>query len=299
MSRREARELGRSAWTRVQALFLCRGARADDHDGFAELVHALDHVRRAVTDAVPEGHQDVAGLGHLAIAVVPGRRAQALPLGWEPMARHLVRARPGCPELVGASGATGDDGGHAGGVGRQRLTEQSVVGEAATPGNDDLHDGLLCARTSRARSRACTIPSTASRMTSAWHGCGAHQQISVSAPSVRYRMASWRNARRTAPSCRYCSRSHARYLSTTSGREPSCPMPYGLPSTDGLPTYTPATRPLRRLTIVMPLRACPSAAFMNASLRVRVEYGPYHRASSGCGTPAYRVSAALAVALRG
>ena len=112
--------------------FLCLAIRADDHDGFAELAHALDHVRRAVTHAVPEGNQDVAGLGHLAIAVVPGRRAQALPLGWEPVAWHLVGTCPGFPELIGAAGAPGDDGGNAGGIGRQRLTEQSVVGEAAT-----------------------------------------------------------------------------------------------------------------------------------------------------------------------
>ena len=58
MSRREARELGKSAW-HVPGAFLCLAIRADDHDGFAQLLHAADHVLRAGRAPIPERQEQM------------------------------------------------------------------------------------------------------------------------------------------------------------------------------------------------------------------------------------------------
>src|SRR5207249_1245538 len=63
-----------------QALFLCRGLHADDHDRFAKLLHAAHHVTRAGRAPIPEGEEHVAGLRHLVVAAHTGAFPKALPI---------------------------------------------------------------------------------------------------------------------------------------------------------------------------------------------------------------------------
>ena len=66
-----------------QALFLCCGLHPDDHDGFAELAHALHHVGGACGPPIPERDEQVAGLRHLVITAHTGAFPEALPIGAE------------------------------------------------------------------------------------------------------------------------------------------------------------------------------------------------------------------------
>src|SRR4029450_3843549 len=97
---------------------------------------------RAGRAPIPERQEHVACLRHLEVAAHASAFPKALPISAKELMLDLMFPRPALAELIGAAGPAGDDGGHAGSVGRQRLTEQSVVGEAATPCDDDVHDGL-------------------------------------------------------------------------------------------------------------------------------------------------------------
>ena len=63
--------------------FLCLVIRADDHDGFAQLLHAADHVLRAGRAPIPERQEHVAGLRHLVVAAHASAFPKPLPIGPE------------------------------------------------------------------------------------------------------------------------------------------------------------------------------------------------------------------------
>src|SRR5437868_12495924 len=86
----------------VPGAFLCLAIRADDHDGFAELLHAADQVLRAGRAPIPEGEEHVAGLRHLVIAAYAGGLAEALPVSLKALPRDLFAPGPPLPERVGA-----------------------------------------------------------------------------------------------------------------------------------------------------------------------------------------------------
>src|SRR5215472_10226164 len=108
MSRREARELGKSAW-HVPGAFLCLAIRADDHDGFAKLLHAADHVLRAGRAPIPERQEQVAGLRHLVVAAHASAFPKPLPISAEELMLDRVLPGPAEAELVSAFGTAGDD----------------------------------------------------------------------------------------------------------------------------------------------------------------------------------------------
>src|SRR5262247_577113 len=108
MSQCGARELGRSAWTRVRRFFSCRGVDPDYHDGFAELLHAADHVTRAGRAPIPERQEHVAGLRHLQVAAHASAFPKPLPVGAEELMPDSVLPGPAVAEQVSAFGAAGD-----------------------------------------------------------------------------------------------------------------------------------------------------------------------------------------------
>ena len=92
-----------------QALFLCRSLHPDDHDGFAELAHALHHVGGAWGLAIPERDEHVACLRHLVITAHAGRLPEALPISTEELMPDSVLPGPAIAELIGATGSAGED----------------------------------------------------------------------------------------------------------------------------------------------------------------------------------------------
>src|SRR5215475_6644748 len=105
MSHCGARELGRSAWTRVRRFFSCRRVEPDHHNGFAELLHAADHVTRAGRAPIPEREEHVAGLRHLVIAAHACGLPKALPVRREAARADMVLERPAKAELICPTGA--------------------------------------------------------------------------------------------------------------------------------------------------------------------------------------------------
>ena len=114
-----------------QALFLCLAIHADDHDGFAELAHALHHVGGAWGLAIPEHDEQVAGLRHLVIAAHACGLPKALPGRGESARADMVLERPAKAELIRAPGAAVDDFADAMTLRCQRLTQELIVGEGA------------------------------------------------------------------------------------------------------------------------------------------------------------------------
>ena len=104
---------------------------ADDHDGFAQLAHALHHVGGAWGPPIPERHEHVAGLRHLVIAAHAGAFPKALPVGAEELMLDRVLPGPAIAELIRAAGAAGEDLRDAVALRRQRLTQELIVGERA------------------------------------------------------------------------------------------------------------------------------------------------------------------------
>ena len=100
----QARGLGEAPGT-YQALFLCRGVYADDHDGFAQLLHAADDVPGAGGLPIPERHQHVASLRQLLSTADACGPAKARPRGGEAARAHMVPDGPAKAELVGPARA--------------------------------------------------------------------------------------------------------------------------------------------------------------------------------------------------
>src|SRR5262249_16223301 len=143
MSHCGARELGRSAWTRVRRFFSCRRVELDHHDGFAELLHAADHVGAAFGPTGPKADQQVAGLCHLVVAAHTSGFPEAFPLGAKELMLDLMLPGPAVAELIGATGAAGEDLRDAMALRCQRLAQKLIVVKAATACDDDLHGDLL------------------------------------------------------------------------------------------------------------------------------------------------------------
>ncbi len=101
------------------------------HHRFAQLLHALDHVRGAWRLAVPARDEDVSSLGHLVVPAHAGGLPKALPVGLEALPGDLFAPGPTLPQRVGAPGAARDDLCDAVAIRRQHLAEPLVVGEGA------------------------------------------------------------------------------------------------------------------------------------------------------------------------
>src|SRR5438105_618322 len=99
------------------------------HHRFAQLLHALDHVRGAWRLAVPARDEDVASLGHLVIAPHTCGLAEALPFRAEELMPDRVLPRPTVTELIRAPGSAGEDLRNAVAIRRQHLAEPLVVGK--------------------------------------------------------------------------------------------------------------------------------------------------------------------------
>src|SRR2546421_1138614 len=98
------------------------------HHRFAQLLHALDHVRGAWRLAVPARNEDVSSLGHLVVPAHAGGLAEALPICAEELMPDLVLPGPAVAELIRAPGPAGDDLRNAVAIRRQHLAELLVVG---------------------------------------------------------------------------------------------------------------------------------------------------------------------------
>ena len=101
------------------------------HHRFAQLLHALDHVRGAWRLAVPARNEDVSSLGHLVIAPHTCGLPEPLPLRAEELMPDLVLPGPAVAELIRAAGAAGEDLRDAMALWCQRLTQELIVGEGA------------------------------------------------------------------------------------------------------------------------------------------------------------------------
>jgi len=107
------------------------GVNADEYHGFAQLLHALDHVCGAWRLAVPKRDEHVAGLGHLVVTAHACGLPEARPLRAEELVFHCVLPRPAVAELVGAPGAAGDDLRDAVAIRRQHLAQALIIRERA------------------------------------------------------------------------------------------------------------------------------------------------------------------------
>ena len=99
------------------------------HHRFAQLLHALDHVRGACRLAVPARDEDIAGLGHLVIAPHACGLPEAFPFRAEELMPDLVLPGPAVAELIRAPGPAREDLRNAVAIRRQHLAELLVVGE--------------------------------------------------------------------------------------------------------------------------------------------------------------------------
>ena len=99
------------------------------HHRFAQLLHALDHVRGAWRLPIPARDEDVASLGHLVVPAHAGGLPEARPLCAEELVFHRVLPCPAVAELVGAPGPARDDLRDAVAIRRQHLAQALIVGE--------------------------------------------------------------------------------------------------------------------------------------------------------------------------
>src|SRR5712691_11111132 len=101
------------------------------HHRFAQLLHALDHVRGAWRLPIPARNEDVSSLGHLVVPAHAGGLAEPLPLRAEELMPDLVLPGPAVAELIRAPGAARDDLCDAVAIRRQHLAQALIVGERA------------------------------------------------------------------------------------------------------------------------------------------------------------------------
>jgi hypothetical protein len=101
------------------------------HHRFAQLLHALDHVRGAWRLPIPARNEDVASLGHLVVPAHAGGLAEPLPIRAEELMPDLVLPGPAVAELIRAPGAAGEDLCDAVAIRRQHLAQALIVGERA------------------------------------------------------------------------------------------------------------------------------------------------------------------------
>src|SRR2546428_7731868 len=101
------------------------------HHRFAQLLHALDHVRGAWRLPIPARNEDVSSLGHLVVPAHAGGLAEPLPIRAEELMPDLVLPGPAVAELIRAPGAARDDLCDAVAIRRQHLAQALIVGERA------------------------------------------------------------------------------------------------------------------------------------------------------------------------
>src|SRR5215831_17321493 len=109
------------------SLLLCLAIRADDHDGFAELLHAADHVTRAGRAPIPERQEHVAGLRHLVVAAHACGLPKALPVRGEAARAHVMPHGPAKAELIRAPSTAVNDFGDVVALRCQCLTQELIV----------------------------------------------------------------------------------------------------------------------------------------------------------------------------
>jgi len=115
----------------VSGAFFCLVIRADDHDGFAKLLHAADHVLRAGRAPIPERQEHVACLRHLVVAAHASAFPEALPISAKELMLDLMLPGPAVAELIRTVGAAGEDLRDAVALWCQRLTQELIGGERA------------------------------------------------------------------------------------------------------------------------------------------------------------------------
>jgi hypothetical protein len=116
-----------------QALFLCRRVEPDHHDGFATLLHAADQVLRAGRAPIPARQEQVAGLRHLVVAAHASAFSTPLPISAKELMRDRVLPGPAVAELLGATGAAGQDWRDAVGLWCQPVAQALIVGARRAP----------------------------------------------------------------------------------------------------------------------------------------------------------------------
>src|SRR5947207_11254286 len=91
------------------------------HHRFAQLLHALDHVRGAWRLPIPARDEDVSSLGHLVVPAHACGLPEACPLRAEELMPDLVLPGPAVAELIRAPGPACDDLRDAVAIRRQHL----------------------------------------------------------------------------------------------------------------------------------------------------------------------------------
>jgi hypothetical protein len=77
----------------------------DDHDGFAQLLHAAHHMGSAWRAPIPEGEEHIACLSELLVAPRPCGLPEALPIRYEAARADVVLDGPAKAEPIGPAGA--------------------------------------------------------------------------------------------------------------------------------------------------------------------------------------------------
>src|SRR5207249_466002 len=99
------------------------------HHRFAQLLHALDHMRSAWRLPIPARDEYIACLRHLVVTAHTCGLPKALPLRAEELMAHGVLPCPAVAELIRAPGPARDDLRDAVAIRRQHLAQPLVVGE--------------------------------------------------------------------------------------------------------------------------------------------------------------------------
>jgi hypothetical protein len=143
MSRREARELGRSAWTRVRRFFYAWPSMRMTTAGLPNWrMHCTLWAVPGGGPPIPEREEHVAGLRHLVVAAYTGAFPEALPVCGEAARAHVMPHGPAKAELIRAPSTAGDDLRDAVALRCQCLTQELIVGERTGSGDDELHADL-------------------------------------------------------------------------------------------------------------------------------------------------------------
>jgi hypothetical protein len=169
MSRREARELGRSAWHVSRRFFYAWPSVRMTTTGLpSSCMHVIRcQVPGAGRLPIPEREEHIAGLRHLEVAAHTGGFSKALPVGTEEPMSDGVLPGPAVAELFGTSLSAREDLGDAIPLWRQRLAQALVIGERARTGDDQPHDASLFVM------RPCGwLPGTTLRIATARDRCG-------------------------------------------------------------------------------------------------------------------------------
>ena len=131
LARAKARAQRTSCTSNLKQIGLAMRLYANDHDGFAQLLHAADDVPGARRAPIPERQEQVACLRHLVVAAHASAFPKALPISAKELMLNGMFPGPAVAELIRAAGAAREDLRNAGALWCQRLTQELIVGERA------------------------------------------------------------------------------------------------------------------------------------------------------------------------